>query len=407
MNKNKEKEIPIVIITRMNGDEFWNIWGQQAKGIWILSDNKVKDFNELNSIIGASVLDWSNFKKNKFNVPGEKISALVLNGYTEPQKPHQLEVIWHLLFKENCKNSFVLIHRGEGNLFSEGYYPNRFLNNTNLIEIEGRRNNSNHLPHGILKFNQNKRTIPYFDYSIGGGTPVLKKLGGWITTIAEGIKHNNYKCAVERLNELYKLLENYKEKFDENIVTNSQSKPCFSLDTLKHRITHLWLPIDIDLQGIMECWNDGRKDNAQKYLEEVLEDKKDKVKDQNGNPTYYWQKLADTRYLILGDCRVNGIDGPSPKIKNFREKKVNDKSLKETLGDSEKLKELYSLIGLTYQEENNPNSVIFKFCSTIHSMIEKYITNIDSINYSDVRTIIDFNFSDWYQRLNEKLNELK
>ena len=98
MNKNKERKIPIVIITRMNGDEFGDRWGQQAKGIWILSNNKIEEFN---NVMGVKYLSWYNFANKSLNIIEEDISALVLNGHTNDKKPHQLEVIWHLLFKEN------------------------------------------------------------------------------------------------------------------------------------------------------------------------------------------------------------------------------------------------------------------------------------------------------------------
>jgi hypothetical protein len=78
-----------------------------------------------------------------------------------------------------------------------------------------------------------------------------------------------------------------------------KKQPVVKLSLLKHRISHLWLPLDIDIQGIMECWSGGKEDATQNYLKEALEDKKDKAKDQNGNPTYYRQKLAKLWYMVV------------------------------------------------------------------------------------------------------------
>ncbi len=114
------------------------------------------------------------------------------------------------------------------------------------------------------------------------------------------------------------------------------------LSLLKHSIAHLWLPLDIDLQGIRECYNDGRKDAACKYLEDVLEDKKDKTKDQNNNPTYtsYRQKLAVLQYMITGfDFGVQGSELNDPCSEDAKPVDCS-KEVKEFMNGKESVLEL-------------------------------------------------------------------
>lgn len=78
---------------------------------------------------------------------------------------------------------------------------------------------------------------------------------------------------------------------------------------LKHRVAHLLLPLNIDLQGINVVWQQvigGQKRNkkrkAEEYLEVILEEKKE---------TYYRQILAKLHFMI---SRVNKGEA-SPKLK--------------------------------------------------------------------------------------------
>ena len=84
--------------------------------------------------------------------------------------------------------------------------------------------------------------------------------------------------------------------------------------------------------------------DAQKYLKEVLEDKKNKAKDKNGNPAYYRQKLAKLQYVLAGEhvdfSQANGsIKCENGKIKECKPVKPQDK--KNLLIDN---KSIYDLI---------------------------------------------------------------
>lgn len=197
----------------------------------------------------------------------------------------------------------------------------------------------------------------------------------------------------------------------------------FSL--LKHRIAHLWLPLDIDLQGIMECWNDESKDAACKYLEDVLEDKRDKTKDQNNILTYayYRQKLADLQYIITSsEFGIQGSELNDPcskdatpvscskEVKEFMNGKESVleliEKLKKEMNENkiEELKQtLIALAGLKTnnepqgtKHEPNPNSPILKFMCLMDCKIkEKRYNNVEEI----------LNFFQHHKFLDEKGNE--
>lgn len=66
-----------------------------------------------------------------------------------------------------------------------------------------------------------------------------------------------------------------------------------SFSLLKHRIVHLFLHMDIDLQRISEI-NKIKEKEAIEYLKEVLNEKEN-------NSEYYRKKLTQLQYIIVGD----------------------------------------------------------------------------------------------------------
>jgi hypothetical protein len=100
-------------------------------------------------------------------------------------------------------------------------------------------------------------------------------------------------------NELYKALPEAEKK-----IEATERIKNFSL--LKHRIAYLFLPLDIDLQGISEVEGKKVKENDKElekdaqidYLEKVLGEKKTGPKDSQGKPCHYRQKLADLWYIV-------------------------------------------------------------------------------------------------------------
>jgi len=229
--------------------------------------------------------------------------------------------------------------------------------------------------------------------------------------------------------EIYECLEKkYGENIYQSLLEKGLKKNLIKLFTLlKHRIAHLWLPLDIDIQGIVECWNDGRKDAACKYLEDVLEDKKDKKKDQNNNPTYayYRQKLADLQYIVTGlefGIQDSDLNDPcskdakpvdcSEEVKEFMNGKESVLELIEKVkkekneNEIEELKQtLLALAGLKTnnepqgtKHEPNLNSPILKFMCLMDCKIkEKRYNNVEEI----------LNFFQHHKFLDEKGNEMQ
>jgi len=185
-----------------------------------------------------------------------------------------------------------------------------------------------------------------------------------------------------------------------------------SLSLLKHRIAHLWLPLDIDLQGIMECWNAGRKDAACKYLEDVLEDKKDKTKEQNDKPTYayYRQKLADLQYIVTGSefgIQVSELNDPcskdakpvdcSEEVKEFMNGKKSVLELIEKVkkekneNEIEELKQtLLALAGLKTNNEPQDTKHKPNFNFPIPKFIRLMDCRIKQKRYNNVEEILNF-----------------
>lgn len=99
---------------------------------------------------------------------------------------------------------------------------------------------------------------------------------GALSDLLGCLQQNNF-------SEYDKYLKNLLEQIKKNII-----KP-FSL--LKHHIAHLFLPVDIDLQGIAEVKGqktpDGR-DAQENYLENVLKD----------DEQWYRRKLADLQFIV-------------------------------------------------------------------------------------------------------------
>ncbi len=230
------------------------------------------------------------------------------------------------------------------------------------------------------------------------------------------------------------------------------------LTLLIHLIAHLWLPLDIDLMGILECWNDEKKkDIAKDYLKEVLESK---------SANYYRQKLANLWYMVV----KGKMDDGRWKIGN-KEKKKEDRRLTMECGgkgkiecvpvppkdpnllangndaiidliDDEKKKIedvkkyweiLLNICGLDYEndapfnkEKIYPQSLIFKsqdspilqFMCLMDCKIQK-LNNGKTIESADVEEIFGFDwnklnselevtdFHSWFCTLDECLNRLR
>ncbi|MGQ9847246.1 MAG: hypothetical protein ACUVQP_07075, partial [Bacteroidales bacterium] len=211
--------------------------------------------------------------------------------------------------------------------------------------------------------------------------------------------------------------ENKKEdaKTDcENIIKKIKElavRPLQSFLLLKHRIVHLFLPLDIDLQGIAEV-KEKNNEKVVAYLKEVLEEHKN-------NQNYYQQKLADLWYMVARKengksekkLLANGqaiIDLISEQLKKSE---VKDQQ-QDCKGD---WKELLKHCGLKYNGDDpldpskiqpDENSEIFKFmCKLDECVTNQKCDNIDEILKFDKTSEIFFH--KWFCALDECLDKLR
>lgn len=141
-----------------------------------------------------------------------------------------------------------------------------------------------------------------------------------------------------------------REYFPKSSITEAFS-------SLKHRIAHLFLSIDVDLQGIAVLRKQvagGEVQNAantpEAYLKDVLE-KKEK--------TYYRQKLADLQFLVV---KVSG-----GKKKPFLEcdGEPSGDWVRPTLSESN-LPDDKAIVDLISEEKRNDDSVILLWSALIN-----------------------------------------
>lgn len=239
---------------------------------------------------------------------------------------------------------------------------------------------------------------------------------------------------INAIDKLVRISSGGKYKDKEIVIGKGKSfllDPAVLFSLLIHRIAHLWLPLDIDLQGIREVLSskfqvpsseETKEEWAKEYLEEVL---KNKPQD------YYRQKLADLQRVVSSKFRVPSSElkeggepcseNPKPvnvseKIKKLMENKEsvldliekgkNEKN-EEEIEKFKKIKEiLLTLAGLKKSEskaqnyEPNPNSAIFKFMCLLDCRIK-------SKKYDNVEEILKFDWDSLNSELRTLNSELK
>lgn len=208
------------------------------------------------------------------------------------------------------------------------------------------------------------------------------------------------------------------------------------ISRLVHRIAHIFLPLDIDLMGIVEVRNQESRDNkAIGYLEEVLKEKANLdtnlPKDNEGKPAYYRRKLAHLWYMIVHK-KFNGQKAVSPG-NNPEELLPDGKAIIDLIDDGKRKKpevqkcwkKFLKICGLKLNNDKNDpfdnnniildnNSPILQFMRLLDSKIEN-----NSIVKNDVEGILDYfknweiegekinSFHDWFCALMKCLDELK
>jgi hypothetical protein len=268
------------------------------------------------------------------------------------------------------------------------------------------------------------------------------------------INKNNTREAIKKCEEIKELIE----KFSKQTIKN------FSL--LKHRIAHLFLPLDIDLQGIYEVGKQS-KDAAVGYLRDVLENKCEK---------FYRRKLADLWFMVVKGKMEDGkwkIDNNEKEIKggklmvdNFGKEEfecipvsprnnpdellADGKAIIDLIKEKKRDKEvekfwktLLKICGLHYDENEPfkkseiypqssifglPNSSILEFMCYLDWLIKNRNTLSESekqeavskaTNFEELKKLVDslssilnlpssgLPFHDWFVALNECLDKLR
>jgi len=284
---------------------------------------------------------------------------------------------------------------------------------------------------------------PHFEANSKSDNPIYKRWGEFVEAFKEkkGTKINNIQISFieeyssvmagdvyEKIKQLCrscrtheknsdKLVEELWEYFSKEKKIKEYIKK-FSL--LKHRIAHLFLPLDIDLQGINEV-EDAKKIE---YLKEILNEKK-------GKPHYYRQKLADLWYSVTGedfDGKVN--DCGIPKAQEDWKKLVNEnKAIIDLIKESEKqdkVKDLWEILlnlcGIKYDSDSfdktKYSAPIFGFMCLMDKKIRK-----NTIEKGDVEEILNYfkegwkvkganpeiikSFHDWFCALDNCLDKIR
>jgi hypothetical protein len=205
-----------------------------------------------------------------------------------------------------------------------------------------------------------------------------------------------------------KTYENAKEKL--LVLIGPERTTTEQLSLRKHQIAHLFLPIDMDLQGIREVMiRENNNENVQTgkgsvdYLKEVI-DNKDKE---------YFQTLIDLQFMVAGNKLYTVEERSNLQIDLTKKESILDliEDKKDTIKD--KWDELLMLCGLNEEQgfiNLNKNSIICRFMEMMDSIVKKRNEIQDN---TQVVNILEFfkpefkSFHDWFCKLDECLDKIR
>jgi len=221
--------------------------------------------------------------------------------------------------------------------------------------------------------------------------------------------------------------------FDEVCETIRVGERIPALSSLKHKIAHLFLSLDIDLQGIADV----KKDDKVNYLGDVL--RGDVLKEKPD--TYYRQKLADLQFMVTGEDFANGkeLECKEPVSGGFvtsaltSEDLLNNKTVSAVIKDKmdnvnavkNEWPTLLQLCGLNKDGKisADPGSEIFKYMCLLDCKVKKRKEN-KTIDMSDIEAILELfeskswevkgaepnpirSFHDWFCALDDCLERIR
>lgn len=248
--------------------------------------------------------------------------------------------------------------------------------------------------------------------------------------------HNEqYKQALAFIKESNPRQNEHLEKLKEAIKKGEKGIIKKTISLLKHRIAHLWLALDIDLQGIQEV--SSHRKGGVKFLQDVLRikiqrDKNGRPIDNKGNVVeqakaaldthHYRRKLADL-WWMLSHKIFNGEFAPS---ENKVQMLVEGNAIIDLIGGESRRKErvqeawnqVVQTCGLSYRNDSlfniegyDRNSSIFKYMSLLDEKIKK-----KTIDKTDLKEVMEFprkgfgefkSFRDWFSSLDDSLDKLR
>jgi hypothetical protein len=222
------------------------------------------------------------------------------------------------------------------------------------------------------------------------------------------------------------IIENDRNKFEKeyiNLVEELKKRDIIKhFFLLKHRIAHLWVSLDIDLQGIKKV--SGEKKCL--YLTDILKDKKDK------NKNYYKQKLVNYWNAILNNgFELKGIKQDEEGInlirslyKTGQKKSVLDIiNIEKDRGKEELIKywtKLLELSGIEYDKKDPFNKDKIK--TRDQSQIKDFLSCLDELSEkneimeSDVNDLIEKeeeyfkeieSFHKWFEEISNAFDQLR
>lgn len=245
------------------------------------------------------------------------------------------------------------------------------------------------------------------------GFSIIVAVHGWehleveklITSSFSSLDKKNYEEILLKL----KTESNFKNKFDEAWDYLRKRFITANLSYIKYLIAHLWLSLDIDLEGIQIVLTSNsefqsiqeKEKKAINYLKEVLNNK---------NSHYYLQKIVNLRYAITGD------DESAVENLNVTDdfKNLIEFSIKELRLDDEYKKKWEILLKLNCF---NGTKHIIEFMKVLDEKIPK----ANDVTLDETIEILDFfkskkwkiagaspeiieSFHDWFSALNNCLD---
>ena len=239
--------------------------------------------------------------------------------------------------------------------------------------------------------------------------------------------------------------------------TKRDQNPGNSFSFLKHRIAHIWLPLDIDLQGIKEV---GAVEKKAIYLGEVLKEKKETT---NADlAVFYRRKLARLWFAVVPMSKNEAMPVAAPGAdqdggktafeckpvkpgENAKALLVDGKSILEYLRESPKRNEdqlakewgkLLAILGLSFDKNKPfdekgikaiPKSPILHFVCYLDHLMSKWDSwdslresvrekaaeeVVNWLRFKELLVSLDFPisdlpFHDWFCALDEQLGKIR